>query len=50
MAFYLTENRWPDNFQCSEAYLQTLYSLYARHLPSFRIPRSHTMFCSLVMK
>jgi len=50
MAFYLSKNRWPDNFQCSEAYLQALYGLYARHLPSFRIPRSHSMFCCLVMK
>lgn len=50
MAFYLSQSRWPDNFQSNEAYLQALYGLYARHLPSFRIPRSHAMFCSLLLK
>jgi len=50
MAFYLTKSHWPDNFQCSEAYLHTLYGLYTRHLPNFRIPRSHSMFCCLLMK
>lgn len=50
MAYYLTNSRWPDDFQCSEAYLQAVYGLYARQLPAFRIPRSHPMFCSLVLK
>lgn len=50
MAFYLSNNAWPDHFRCTEAYLQAVYGLYARQLPSFRIPRSHPMFCSLVLK
>jgi hypothetical protein len=50
MAYYLSNSCWPDRYKCTEAYLQAVYGLYARHLPSFRIPRSHPMFCGLVLR
>lgn len=50
MAYYLLHGQWHDDFKATEAYLLTLYGLYARHLPAFRIPRSHDMYGSLLLR